>query len=59
MVKKLYVKLETYCMYDIEKKAVGYLLVKLADALEKMTSLVDLRIIYGLGVDASDCSLSG
>jgi len=58
MVKKLYVKLETYRMYDIEKKAVGYLLVKLADALEKMTSLVDLRIIYGLGIDLSQGRIS-
>ncbi|KAF8341143.1 hypothetical protein F5887DRAFT_976921 [Amanita rubescens] len=58
MVKKLYVKLETERMYDIESKAVGYLLVKLADALEKMNNLVDLRIIYRLGVDLAQERIS-
>lgn len=58
MVKKLYVKLETYRMYKIESKAISYLLVKLADALEKMANLVDLRVIYNLGIDLSEGRIS-
>ena len=43
MVKALYIELEKKWGYD---DAVHFVLVKLAEALEKMPNLVDLRIIY-------------
>ena len=44
MVKALYIELETHwSRYD----AAGFVLVRLAEALEKMPNLVDLRIIHG------------
>ena len=45
MVKAFYIELEKNWGCD---DAVHFVLVKLAEALEKMPNLVDLRIIYSL-----------
>jgi len=56
MVKALYFQIELY--YYIDYKIVRPILVKLAEALEKMPNLVDLRVVNGMIRDPSKGRIS-
>ncbi len=58
IVKTFYLLLEPNNQYVVPNKVVGLVLVQLADALENMSNLVDLRIMYLPMEDPSEGRIS-